>query len=110
MGQETVARIDTYGGVKRQLAAVTISGTTLPLAGTELHSENDSSKAAGRITSAIHSPTLDSIIGLAYLRTEYVEPGTRLTITSNDTTQTVTVKTFLVQKDYPAILPVLKPV
>ncbi len=94
MGQETVARIDTYGGVKRQLAAVTISGTTLPLAGTELHSENDSSKAAGRITSAIHSPTLDSIIGLAYLRTEYVEPETRLTITSNDTTQTVTVKTF----------------
>ena len=91
MGQETVARIDTYGDVKRRLAGVTISGNSLPEHGTELIGKDEDQRAAGRVTSAIHSPSLSQVIGLAYLRKKYLNPGTELTITTDGETQTATV-------------------
>ncbi|MBQ26531.1 MAG: hypothetical protein CMH81_00080 [Nitrospiraceae bacterium] len=94
MGQETVTRIDTYGGVKRKLAGVTISGNTLPKHGTELLGTDDDTRAAGRVTSAIHSPALNQVIGLVYLRTKYLNPGTELTITFDGHTHNATVVTL----------------
>jgi folate-binding protein YgfZ len=91
MGQETVARIDTYGDVKRRLAGVTISGNSLPEHGTELIGKDEDSRAAGRITSAIHSPSLNQVIGLAYLRKKYLNPGTELTFTFAGETHNATV-------------------
>lgn len=91
MGQETVARIDTYGGVKRRLAGVTIGGRSIPEHGTELIGKDHDQRAAGRITSAVHSPSLHQVIGLAYLRSKYLEPGTELTITTDGKTQNATV-------------------
>ena len=91
MGQETVARIDTYGDVKRRLSGVTISGNSLPVGGAELIGKDEDPRAAGRITSAIHSPSLNKIIGLAYLRKKYLDPGTELTITADGKTHNATV-------------------
>ena len=91
MGQETVARIDTYGDVKRRLAGVIISGNSLPGHGTELMGKDDDPRAAGRVTSAVHSLSLNQVIGLTYLRTKYLDPGTELTITTDGETQNATV-------------------
>lgn len=91
MGQETVARIDTYGDVKRRLAGVTISGNSLPEHGTELIGKDEDPRAAGRVTSAIHSPSLNQVIGLAYLRKKYLNPGTELTLTFDGKTHNATV-------------------
>ena len=91
MGQETVARIDTYGGVKRRLAGVTFHGSSLPERGTELLGNDDDARAAGRITSAVYSPSRKHVIGLAYLRKQYLDPGTTLTMTINGETQHATV-------------------
>ncbi|HHZ83240.1 MAG TPA: aminomethyl transferase family protein [Nitrospirales bacterium] len=91
MGQETVARIDTYGDVKRRLVGVTISGSSLPEYGTELMGKDEDPRAAGRITSAIHSPSLNQVIGLAYLRKKYLDPGTELTVTTDGEIHNATV-------------------
>tara|TARA_B100000315_G_scaffold260775_1_gene325092 strand:- start:8821 stop:9924 length:1104 start_codon:yes stop_codon:yes gene_type:complete len=94
LGQETVARIDAYGDVKRKLAGITISGKSVPKQGTELFGTDDDSRVAGRITSAIYSPSLNQIIGLAYLRTKYLSSGTELITTFNDHTNNATVTTL----------------
>ncbi len=91
MGQETVARIDTYGDVKRRLIGVTINGTLLPEHGSALTGKDDDARSAGRITSAVYSPSRNHIIGLAYLRTKYLDPGTELTVTTDGETQNATV-------------------
>jgi len=91
MGQETVARIDTYGEVKRRLVGIAINGTSLPEHGSALTGKDDDARAAGRITSAVYSPSRKHIIGLAYLRTKYLDPGTELTIITEGETQSATV-------------------
>ncbi len=91
MGQETVARIDTYGDVKRRLAGVTINGNSRPEHGTELVGKDDDPRTAGRVTSAVHSPSMNQIIGLAYLRKKYLDPGTQLTLTLDGQTHDATV-------------------
>ena len=75
IGQETIARLDTYKGVKQQLWGVKLAQPTEPGAIVKLGEEK-----IGILTSAI--ATDSGTIGLAYIRTK--SGGAGLTVTLDD--------------------------
>lgn len=71
IGQETIARIKTYGHVNRHLVQLALAA--LPDRGTALsHGERE----IGAITSAILSPRLGKALALGYVRREFATAGT----------------------------------
>lgn len=74
IGQEVIARLDTYDKVQRHLMGVIIEGTgTIP---TELEVHDSvEAKKVGIITSITESPSLRKNIALAYIRTQHAIPG-----------------------------------
>ena len=77
IGQEVIARIDTYGHVNRQLCRVLIDGDAVPEPNTLVFDEGDE---AGRITSAYLSPVDGKVHALAMLPLVLAESGTALHI------------------------------
>lgn len=82
IGQEVVARIKWRGRVNWHLVTIQIESDKLPARNDAIY--NDSGKKIGRITSPVYSYQLKSPISLAYLRREYVEPGTKIHVQSGD--------------------------
>jgi folate-binding protein YgfZ len=78
VGQEIIARIDARGQVNNQLVGLD-GGTASFAAGLPIRLPG-ADRALGRVTSAGHSPTLDRMIALGYLRREYAQPGTEVAI------------------------------
>jgi sarcosine oxidase subunit alpha len=81
---------------QRTLVGFSIDDTdaAMPL---ESHLVVDGERLLGRVTSSGHSPTLDKLIGLAYVDTESSEPGTKMTIRCDEgalTTATVVTLPF----------------
>lgn len=76
-GQEVMARLKTYGNVKKQLTGLIFKGESLPNRGDEIFHDN---KAVGVVTSTVKSPFLGRIIALAYLRTTSTAPDTILDV------------------------------
>lgn len=74
IGQEVIARLDTYDKVKQHLVGLRLSTTKLPPTGQPLR---DGAREVGRITSAVHSPSLGPI-ALAYVRRSTCAEGTVL--------------------------------
>jgi folate-binding protein YgfZ len=83
IGQEIVARIDARGHTNRNLAGFLLSGAPLPAPDTPVEADG---REVGRITSAVHSPTLGRPIALGYLRNEFRAPGTVVTVAGNAAT------------------------
>ncbi len=78
IGQEIVARIDARGHTNRSFTGFYLApDESLPAPETPVTVDG---REVGRITSAAFSPTLGVPIALGYLRQEYLEPGTRVTI------------------------------
>lgn len=77
LGQEIVERARSRGQVNWKLVGVLIAAASPPEAGTKLRAD---SKEVGEITNACASPTLGRTIALAYVRREFSEPGTLLTL------------------------------
>lgn len=75
IGQEVVARLDTYDKVQRRLTGL-LSHSPLP-GGAKLTADG---RAVGWITSTSHSIALDRPVGLGYLRRGYLEPGAELMV------------------------------
>ncbi len=75
IGQETVARIAHRGHINWHLVGLLIEGGEAPEVGAKLLHEQ---REVGRITSAVHSPTLDRPIALGYVRREQMTPGATL--------------------------------
>jgi folate-binding protein YgfZ len=73
VGQETVARIRTYGHVNRELRGLLVEGGSPPAPGAPVRAAGE---AAGSVTSACVPPTLGFPIALAMLKRKYLEPGT----------------------------------
>jgi aminomethyltransferase len=76
-GQEVVARMDTYGSVRRKLSGLTIKDGTIPPKGAKLFSGD---REVGWVSSAVFSPTLKAAIALGFPLRDFSQPGTALTV------------------------------
>lgn len=76
-GQETIARLRTYGQVAKRLYGLRLPADlgTLPPKGTKLFRDG---REAGYLTSARLSGDGGAILALGYVRRESVAPGTAL--------------------------------
>ena len=83
LGQETVARVKTYGSVPKALVGLVFQnasedGVLEAFAGDLTLAGGDS--FVGRLTHTQYSPTLEAVIGLAYLSKELRLPGKTLAL------------------------------
>jgi folate-binding protein YgfZ len=77
LGQEIVERVRSRAQIHRVLKRVEIEGSEVPPAGAKLTSGE---APAGDIASAAFSPALGKTVGLAYVRTQFAEPGTEIAL------------------------------
>jgi tRNA-modifying protein YgfZ len=77
IGQETIARIRTYGHVNRLLVGLKLEGQGTEPRGTKLFRDG---KEVGQLTSCVVSPRLGSVIAMAYVRRGSHEPGTKIEV------------------------------
>ena len=77
IGQETIARIKTYGHVNRQLVQLSVAGELLPVKGAKIQSDD---KDVGFVTSAARSNRLGKLLALGYVRREFAVTGVELKI------------------------------
>ncbi len=76
-GQEVVARMDTYGSVRRRMVGLVLQDPALPPKGAKLYSGE---REVGWISSATHSPAVGSPIAFGFPLRDFTEPGTELTV------------------------------
>jgi glycine cleavage system T protein (aminomethyltransferase) len=76
-GQEVVARMDTYGSLRRRLVGLILGDPVLPPKGAKLFSGE---REVGWVSSAAHSPSLGCSIALGFPLRDFTAPGTALTI------------------------------
>ena len=75
LGQEIVERVRSRAQIHRVLRRLEIDMDEPPASGTKLKSgEAD----AAEIASAVYSPALGKVVALAYMRTQFAEPGTTI--------------------------------
>ena len=78
IGQEVIARLDTYDKVQRSLVGfsqIDIANDMQSVAiGDDIFS-NDDHRRIGWVTSVAHEPRTNELIGLAYIRKAHVQPG-----------------------------------
>jgi folate-binding protein YgfZ len=79
-GQEVVARMDTYGSVRRRLVGLTLAEAIVPSSGAKLYSGD---REVGWITSAVLSPTLGKAIALGFPLRDFAKQGTALAVESD---------------------------
>ena len=78
IGQEVVAKIDTYGGLNKRLQALRVDGDEPIPRGTRLLEEEGAEpRELGLVTSWAWSFALDTGVVLAYVKRKHQEPGTR---------------------------------
>jgi folate-binding protein YgfZ len=80
VGQEIIIRVlhRGHGRVARRLVGLTLEpGATMPIHGSAIRSGD---REIGLITSAVLSPALGRPIALGYVRRDFVEPGTPVTV------------------------------
>lgn len=82
VGQEIIARIKYRGHVAKKLTGVAFEQAVKVAVGATAHSEDG--KEVGRVTSVTYSPHLGRTIALAYLKYDYLAPGTSLRVTSGE--------------------------
>lgn len=76
-GQEVVARMDTYGNVRRHLVGLTLKDSTVPQKGAKLFSGD---REVGWISSAVRSPQLGQVIAFGFPLRDFSAPNTPLSI------------------------------
>ncbi len=81
VGQEVVARIKWRGHVNRHLMGFVMEGETLPERGDGVF---HGKKKIGSVTSSVFSPALNRPVALGYIRREFKESGTGVSIETED--------------------------
>jgi folate-binding protein YgfZ len=76
-GQEVVARMDTYGTVRRHLVGIVLKDSTVPPKRAKLFAGD---REVGWISSAARSPQLGQVIALGFPLRDFSQPGTELTV------------------------------
>jgi len=95
IGQEIIARIKYRGHVAKKLTGVLLEQNVALASGAKILF--DDQKEIGSITSATTSPRLKHTIALAYVKYDYLEPGTKVKVVSagNEFPATVTELPFV---------------
>lgn len=83
LGQEIVIRIKHRGHVAKKLTGVIMDEAVDIHRGASVVSVEG--KDVGRVTSATYSPLIDRTIGLAYVKYDYLAPGTVVRVDSHET-------------------------
>lgn len=76
-GQEVVARMDTYGTVRRHLVGLVLKDSTVPSKGAKLFAGD---REVGWVSSAAHSPLLGQVIAFGFPLRNFSQPGTELSV------------------------------
>lgn len=76
-GQEVVARMDTYGSVRRKLVGLVLKDSVVPPSGAKLFSGD---REVGWVSSAIHSPELNTVIAFGFPLRDFSTAETALTV------------------------------
>ncbi|TSA03862.1 MAG: aminomethyl transferase family protein, partial [Nitrospiraceae bacterium] len=79
-GQEVVARMDTYGSVRRRMVGLVLEEALAPPPGAKLFSGE---REVGWISSAVRSPSLGKVIALGFPLRDFTAPGTALSVEVN---------------------------
>lgn len=90
-GQEAVAMATYRGHVSKRLSGLAIKGELVPERGDLIKKDG---KEIGFIASALKSPTLGSVIALAYVKYGFFEPGNSLEIQTGSQTLSALVVEF----------------
>jgi len=77
IGQEIVARMQTYGSANKKLMGLRITGDEAVEAGDRIVRQGE---ALGQVTSACRSPALQRPIAMGYVKRGVYEPGTAVEI------------------------------
>lgn len=88
-GQEVVARMDTYGNVRRKLVGLVLKDSVIPPHGAKLYSGD---REVGWISSAAHSPHLNQVVALGFPLRDFSKPGTELTVEHENSRHPATVQ------------------
>ncbi len=81
LGQEIVERVRSRAQIHRVLRRLEIDTADTPAAGVKLKSAGaDGAADAAEIVSAAFSPALQKTVAMAYVRTQFAEPGTELSL------------------------------
>jgi folate-binding protein YgfZ len=84
VGQEIIARIHWRGHVAKKLTGLVLDAEgAAARPGARLRTA-DGARDAGRVTSVAHSPRLARQIALAYVKYDFLEPGTQLVVMPDD--------------------------
>ncbi len=81
IGQETVARIRTYGHVNRSLVSLLVDGEAAPAPGAEIRTGDT---RVGAVTSATLSSQTGRAVALGYVKRDSAAPGTALSVSFPD--------------------------
>ncbi len=76
-GQEVVARMDTYGNVRRHLVGLVLQDKTVPPKGSQLFSGD---REVGWISSAAFSPQRNAVLAFGFPLRDFSAPDTALTV------------------------------
>ena len=76
-GQEVVARMDTYGSVRRRLVGLVLEDKVLPPPGAKLFSGE---REVGWVSSAVQSPQVQSVIAFGFPLRDFAKPDTALSV------------------------------
>ena len=82
IGQEVIARLDTYDKVQRSLVGFSQTDLTNGVQRIEIGDDilsDDSGRRVGWVTSVAQRPRTNELIGLAYLRKTHTQPGSVMT-------------------------------
>ena len=81
IGQEVIARLDTYQKVQKHLVSFSFSPDARIEAGVKLAREG---REVGQVTSVVKVPTTGELIGLGYVRKEAAEVGTQISLSEEE--------------------------
>jgi aminomethyltransferase len=90
-GQEVLARMDTYGNVRRKLAGLVFQDSIVPSHGAKLYSGD---REVGWLSSAVHSFQLNKTIAFGFPLRDFSKPGTELTVEFEDSRYPATIQTL----------------
>ncbi|MGC3973139.1 MAG: aminomethyltransferase family protein [Nitrospira sp.] len=87
-GQEVVARMDTYGNVRRHLVGLVIQHQAVPPHGSKLFSGD---REVGWVSSAVFSPQRNAVLAFGFPLRDFSAPNTELTVEVAGTSHPATV-------------------